>query len=367
MKAAEVAADMHELDDDGPDPERVADFEPFPVRALPEIVADFVRETAGAIGCDPAFVAMPALAVQGAAIGTTRVIELKPGWTEPAVIWDCVVASSGAVKTPPFEKAIEPLIRAQTEALAEHRTAMDEFDTKLLCYERDLAAWKRTKGGGEPPGKPTRPEPRRYVVADATVEAIAPILEQNPRGLLLARDEFSGWIRGFNQYKGGRGGDVASWLEMWRAGMLNVDRKTGDRRIIHVPRAAVSVCGTIQPGVLKAVLTTELFESGLAARLLLARPPDRPKRWTNRVASRATIERYHFVVRELLKLEHTTAGRGPEPARLPLTADALKLWIRWDNRHGQRTFYAADDARAAALAKLEAYAARFALNRHAGR
>ena len=37
--------------------------------ALPEPLASFVAETADAIGCDPAYVALPLLAVAGSAIG----------------------------------------------------------------------------------------------------------------------------------------------------------------------------------------------------------------------------------------------------------------------------------------------------------
>ena len=69
------------------------------------------------------------------------------------------------------------------------------------------------------------------------------------RGLLLSRDELGGWIASFDQYKARAGSDTANWLSMHRAGPITIDRKTG-RRIIHVPRVAVSVTGGIQPEVL---------------------------------------------------------------------------------------------------------------------
>ena len=70
--------------------------------------------------------------------------------------------------------------------------------------------------------------------------------------------------------------DVSAWLEMHNAGMLLIDRK-GGAAITHVTHAAVSITGGIQPSVLRAALSSELFENGLAARLLLAMPTPPPR------------------------------------------------------------------------------------------
>jgi Protein of unknown function (DUF3987) len=52
-----------------------------------------------------------------------------------------------------------------------------------------------------------------------------------------------------------------------------VDRKTGERKTLFVPHAAVSLCGSIQPGVLARALSADFLDAGLAARLLMAMPP----------------------------------------------------------------------------------------------
>jgi hypothetical protein len=92
----------------------------------------------------------------------------------------------------------------------------------------------------------------RFVVS----EALAPILQANPRGLLLARDELAGWIGSFDRYanKGKASADSANWLSMFNAENITVDRKTGFPRTIHVPRAAVCVVGGIQPAILRRAL-----------------------------------------------------------------------------------------------------------------
>lgn len=89
----------------------------------------------------------------------------------------------------------------------------------------------------------------------------------------------AGWFGSFNQYKARGGADVANWLELHRAGRIIVDRKQ-DNETLFVHRASVSVTGGIQPKTLRRVLTNEFFQNGLAARLLLAWPPAKTKRWT---------------------------------------------------------------------------------------
>src|SRR5262249_57951207 len=103
---------------------------------------------------------------------------------------------------------------------------------------RKREAKKQAKEGepialGNPPEKPAC---HRVVTSDPTIEKLADLLEDNPRGLLVARDELGGWLGSFTRYKGRSGGsDLPGWLEMFRAEALGIDRKTGDRPPIFLP------------------------------------------------------------------------------------------------------------------------------------
>ena len=59
-----------------------ASYKPFPVDALPEVVGIYVSAAAAAIGCDPAFIALPLLVSLARAIGNRMVIRLKSTWLE---------------------------------------------------------------------------------------------------------------------------------------------------------------------------------------------------------------------------------------------------------------------------------------------
>ena len=147
-----------------------------------------------------------------------------------------------------------------------------------------------------------------------------------------------------------------------------------------MPRAAVSITGTTQPGIAKACLRPEYFECGLTARLLIAQPPARVRVWTEDDVSAATEEEWGLVVNKLLDLDFESTesdetfrlqaqdadsanADSAQPIDLSLTPEAKERYARFVNVHGLRAA-AADEDTGAALAKLEGCAARVALIFH---
>ena len=344
----------------------VEPYRPFPVDALPCPLDVFVTAAAKAIGCDASFLALPLLTALAAAIGSTRRVVLKRGWNEPAILWAAIVGDSGTTKTPAFKLVTKPIKDMQGKALQLHADELRQYDRDLTYYERDLLRWKReNKKDSDPPERPQQPQAVRYVVSDTTVEALAPLLLANPRGLLLARDELAGWLGSFDRYAGGSGGgDSAHWLSVHNGESLIVDRKTGPTKTLFVPYAYVSVCGGIQPAILNRALGVEHRESGLAARLLLTCPPRRPKRWTDADIDPATEAALARLLGRLYELQPETGDDGqPRPAYVGLAGDAKRLFVDFYNAHGQEQADLAGEL-AAAWSKLEGYAARLALIVH---
>ena len=345
-------------------------FKPFPVEALPEPIRRFVTEGAKAIGCDSSYLALPLLTSLAAAIGNTRRLELKRGWSVPPIVWSAIVGESGTSKTPAFKLVMRPVRDRQRKALERYAEAMKTFEADLARWERDYTAWKRSKDKTEePPAKPEPPLCDQFVVSDTTVEALAPILLTNPRGLLLARDELAGWIGSFDRYagKGKAGADSANWLSMFNAENIIVDRKTGVPRTIFVPEAAMCVCGGIQPGILHRSLGDEHRESGLAARLLLTCPPRKAKQWTEADIDPMLETSLADLVDRLFELQPTRTEDGEaRPVLVRLSADAKTAWTTYYNAHAKEQSDLTGDM-AAAWSKLEEYAARLALVIHYAR
>ena len=143
---------------------------------------------------------------------------------------------------------------------------------------------------------------------------------------------------------------------------LIVDRKTTGT--IFVPRAAVSICGGIQPGPLARALRPEFHENGLLARVLFAFPPRRRKQWTETEIDPAMEQVIGELFDKLYSLEAIIDDNGDlQPGVLRLSPEAKKMWIAFFNAHAdEQTQLSGDEA--AAWSKLEGYAARLAMVVH---
>ena len=347
-------------------PKKVNDtprWRPFPISALPKLVGRYVRAASGSIGCDPAFVALPQLSTLAGAVGNSTRIALKSGWQEPAVVWTGIVGDSGTHKSPALRSATRFADERDAQEIRAFEEQRASYESKYTEYEVDLKAWQR-KPNGLPPMEPTPPVCRRFLVSDVTIEALAERLADSPRGLSMVRDELAGWFSSFNQYKGGRGSDEAGWLSIHGASSLRVDRRTGDRKTIFVPSAAVSITGGIQPPVLARSLGVSHFENGLAARVLLAMPPKMPRKWNDQQISMRITDAMGQVFDRLWSLKPDEGDNGEQrPVDLPLTPEAMQVWITFYNAHGLE-LTALTGNLAAAWSKLEGYAARLALVCH---
>ncbi len=344
-------------------------FVPFPVEVLPVPIREFVIAGALSIGCDPSYLALPLLVSLAAAIGNSRRLELKHGWLVPAIHWGAVIGESGTAKTPAFNVAMKAVRERQRLAMDRHKLAMKRYEIDLARWEKEMAGWKRNGKAVDPPPKPEPPKCERFVVSDATVEALTPILGENPRGLLSARDELAGWIGSFDRYaaKGKPGTDAAHWLSMHNGGGFVSDRKTGTPRTIDVPHAVVSVIGGIQPGILLRVLGQEHRESGLAARLLVTWPPRKAKLWTDESIDPSLEKAVAGVVNRLYELQPTLGDAGePQPILITMSPAAKKAYVEFFNHHNCEQLGMTGDI-AAAWSKLEEYAARLALVIHCAR
>ncbi len=347
-------------------PDTLLTFQPFPIAALPHPCRRFVRQAAMAIGCDSSYVALPMLSGLAGAIGNSRVIRLKPGWIEPSVVWAAIVGESGTTKSPALDAVVRPIHAWQRRAMIQHGEAMLEYDNAMSRHAVVKREWEKSgmKQGEPQPEQPKKPTCPRAVVSDTTIEKLAVLMQENPRGLLLERDELAGWFRSFDQYKGGRGGDCQNWLTMFGARTMIVDRKTGEQTTIYVPRAAVSITGSVQPEILRQTLGREHFQDGLAARLLLAYPPQRVNHWTDAQLLPATEQEWADLFAALMALEPELDDNGDsQPKVLPLSPSGKSAWVSFYDQHAAEQAELVGDL-AAAWSKLRGYAARLALIVH---
>jgi hypothetical protein len=340
-----------------------AAWEPFPVEVFPEPVRSYTIQGSRALRVDPAYFGAVLLPTLAAAVGNHGEIELKRSWREPAVVWASVVAESGSLKSPSFHEATRPVRRRQAAAVTAHEEKIKVYAAAQAKYEEEYKRWKKSKAECDPPDPPEEPVLERLYCSDVTVEALAVRLEEQRRGLLLMRDELGGWLGSFDAYKRGKV-DVNHWLTFYNARDLTVDRKNTESPTLFVPRAAVSIVGTITPGAFRRALGEEHVENGLAARLLVVMPPQREKRWTDSVIGETVLEAMDRLFDRLYAMKVPLDVNGqPDPFVYELTGKGKRAWITFYNAHGQVQANATGFA-AALLAKIEGMAARLALIIH---
>lgn len=329
------AAETGESKEDKDNPE--SQYEPFPASALPDPIQDYVCASARALGesVPPAMVAVPTLSVLSGAIGDAVRLKLKRTWTEPATLWTTLVAPSGSTKSPAFSHAVRPVFRRELKAKDE--------------YERAIAEWK-AQADPDPQDKPTR---ERYRTGDATPEAVVRILGENPRGVLLARDELGAWIGSFDRYVNGAA-DLQFWVEVWQGFQASRDRVGEGNTTIDTP--VVPVTGTIQPGTLKEKLGEIHFDTGFAARLILCQPPTPPKRWTDADVTEEAKDRYAKTLGRLYDM--------PRDRVSSLTPEAKERWISYYNMANASLEERPEGPTRAVAAKGITHVARLALVLH---
>ena len=340
------------------------DWIPYPLEQIPDPLASYVEDQADAIGCHPVMIAMPLLTAAAAAIGDTRVLRAKGQWNVPSILWSMIVSESGTAKTPAFRAALTFTRERERKLRKEYEETLKAWQVEFAEYKSALQRWKKKPAGEEPDCPPQPPMPR-VLVSDTTIQAIAPILNANARGILLGTDELSGWFGSFDKFnKGAASGDTGYWLSMYCGEPIIRDRITGDHSNLYVPRALCSITGGIQPGILRRTLSNEHQESGLAARFLFVMPPRRKKHWQTNEPSLAIAETVRGVFEFLNELKFVDNEHGePEAAVLTLDDEARKLYGDWYDRHQDETLERVGTM-AAAWSKLEEIPLRLALVFH---
>ena len=364
-------------------------WRPFPVDLLPETVSRFIAEVSNANGCDPAGVAIATLVVLATAIGNSRRLRLKRGWTFPAILWGMLIARKGAIKSWAMSPAIKPLNQKQDEYHQRHKLDKAEHRRQKSEYDNMTPAQKRSAT----PFDAEEPTIKRIVSHEATEQKIVKNCAENPRGFGIFSDELTTLLKGMGQYcKDSKGGNAQSIFNSLFNGEGIESERIGESRC--APHAFVCILGGIQPGLARKCFDQEAFESGFASRFIPVAPPLRVATWSDAVVSEETEEAYCRLIYAVLALEMeavwgaanvevsewnpdggnmisvTGVPSEPEsmkPILIETSPEALAIYKEFYDRTAQEMLALEDDNIRGAFEKMRTYAARLALVIHVTR
>ena len=273
-------------------------WHPFPVNLLPETVSRFVNEVSLANGCDPAGVAIATLVVLATAVGNSRRLRLKRGWTFPAILWGMLIARKGAIKSWAMSPAVKPLSTKQEEYHLQYKRDKAEYKHHRAEYDKMTPSQRRDAA----PFLEEEPIVKRIVSHEATDQKIVKNCAENPRGFCVFSDELTTLLKGMGQYcKDSKGGNAQSIFNSLFNGEGIESERIGESR--NAPQAFVCILGGIQPGLARKCFDQESFESGFASRFIPVAPPLRVATWSDAVVSEKTEEAYSRLIYGVLALE----------------------------------------------------------------
>ena len=241
--------------------------------------SNWLKTAATAKGAPVDYVALALLTTASAAIGNSRWVSPWAGWEEPPVLWGMAIGEPSSGKSPALDAVLDPVRDIERAYAESYKAERDEWSEKDEIARLALAQWKSEAkaaiaDGDEAPEKPKAadagapPVRDRIRISDATTEKVAELLSSTWRGLLLSRDELSGWIGSMDRYNGG--GDRPFWLEAYGGRAYTIDRKSSPEPIV-VDHLSVAVLGGTQPDKLDSLLV-KTDDDGMLARFMTVFP-----------------------------------------------------------------------------------------------
>ena len=337
-----------------PLPDGLPPVAPFDMNLLPAALRPWLVDVAERLQCPAEFPAVAAVVALASVVG--RQIAIRPkardDWSVVPNLWGAVVGRPSLLKTPALA---EPLKMVEAlEAQAREQFQADEARYRAECAIAEAQAKhakaelsKAVKAGDnlrvqafamEVAEDPEPPARRRYLTKDSTVEKLGELLRDNPRGILVFRDELVGFLSSLDRE--GREGSRAFYLEAWNGtGAFTFDRI--GRGTVEIEAACVSILGGIQPGPLTAYLAGALKggsgDDGLLQRFQLLVWPDHPAQWVNvdRQPDRAAREKARAVFARLDRLDPDAIGAQRERDGIPFlrfSTEAQADFDQWRER-----------------------------------
>jgi putative DNA primase/helicase len=257
------------------------------------------------------------------------------GWIVVPNLWGGIVAPPGCLKSPVIQTATRPLNQIQSEwhkefdiANADYSQVREEDELRHSAWKEDYK--KATKSGRSGPERPftyaIEPVLRRVIVNDATFEMLHQIMSENPAGILVVRDELTGWLSQLD--RAGREGERAFCLQAWN-GDTGHDIDRIGRGTIHVEACCMSLMGGIQPGRLRSYLSDAIKDGpgndGLMQRFQILVWPDIDPKWQyvdvcpDPILAAGT----EGIFSRLISLD------AASPLRFRFSPEAQELFVQW--------------------------------------
>lgn len=325
----------------------------FPLEIFPKAIRDIIETLEEYENYNVDFTAASFLTVFAAAMGNTWSVRFMTGWVSRPIIYMVLVGSPSCGKTPPLQQAVAPLLKLD-----------GEYDM-IYCKEMETyRRWERMSAKQRErhslPEEMEMPQRKCHVVVDSTVEALIGALRDNPRGVLIYKDEIDSLLSNFNRYNGS---DESYFLSLFSGTPFKYSRKSNNEHIF-LANPYCSIIGSTQPGRLDEQFGGKRMMNGFSSRFLKVYPEiDKMPSWNDTAMPDGVLEEWGRIIRKVVTVTPSTDQAGKATSiELMFSQEAKLRVIQWKDEVNNKAYAETDsDAVRALCGKLETYLVRFCL------
>jgi putative DNA primase/helicase len=346
-----------------PLPEALLPVAPFDFDLLPEQLRSWGADTAERMQCPADYVAVSIMAALGSVLGPKIVIRPKSNddWQVVCNQWALLIGRPGVLKSPAMQEALRPLkgLCAEASRVFEEMQAGYGLDARVAKLQADAAIKKAGeifKGKDAPSEEskqkarellaakngPSEPTLRRYIANDTNIASLGVLLQQNPNGLLVFRDELVSLLRSLDQEE--RESEKGFYLTGWNGDSGYAFDRIARGLNLNIERVCISLLGSTQRGAISEYLSRAIRggrrDDGLIQRFGLLVWPDTPGEWrhVDRWPDKEALALSCEVFNRLDKLDWKAAGAqrdrgldGDEDGLpyLRFDIEAYDLFVEW--------------------------------------
>ena len=325
----------------------------FPLDIFPGTILNIIESLNEYENYNIDFTAASFLTVFAAAMGNTWSVRFMTGWVSRPIIYMVLVGSPNCGKTPPLQQAVTPLLKLDGE--------YDHIYCKeMATYRRWERMSARQREKLSLPEEINLPQRKCHVVVDSTVEALIGALRDNPRGVLIYKDEIDSLLSNFNRYNGS---DEGYFLSLFSGTPFKYSRKSNNEHIF-LSNPYCSIIGSTQPGRLSEQFGGKRIMSGFSSRFLKVYPEIREMPSCNDTAMPdGILEEWERIIRKVVGIApHADLEGKANSIELPFSLEAKRRVIRWKDEINNKIYSDSEsDAVRALCGKLETYLIRFCL------
>ena len=332
---------------------KTAETPSFPLEIFPKAIRDIIEALEEYENYNVDFTSASFLTVFAAAMGNTWSVRFMTGWVSRPIIYMVLVGSPSCGKTPPLQQAVAPLLKLD-----------GEYDM-IYCKEMETyRRWERMSAKQRErhslPEEMKMPQRKCHVVVDSTVEALIGALRDNPRGVLIYKDEIDSLLSNFNRYNSS---DEGYFLSLFSGTPFKYSRKSNNEHIF-LANPYCSIIGSTQPGRLDEQFGGKRMMNGFSSRFLKVYPEiDKMPSWNDTAMPDGVLEEWERIIRKVITVTPSTDQEGKATSiELMFSQDAKLRIIQWKDAVNNKAYAETDsDAVRALCGKLETYLIRFCL------